>query len=61
MRSKKIFFSIITPVLNNPDIENVFRCLNKQSYKNFTTLKDEKVNKSFQSLDKIIEGTFAKL
>ncbi len=35
MRSKKIFFSIITPVLNNPDIENVFRCLNKQSYKNF--------------------------
>ena len=35
MKSKKIFFSIITPVLNNPDIENVFKCLNKQTYKNF--------------------------
>tara|TARA_B100000674_G_C37694512_1_gene847591 strand:+ start:143 stop:880 length:738 start_codon:yes stop_codon:yes gene_type:complete len=35
MKSKKIFFSIITPVLNNPDIENVFKCLNNQTYKNF--------------------------
>ena len=35
MKSKKIFFSIITPVLNNPDIENVFKCLMKQTYKNF--------------------------
>lgn len=35
MKSKKIFFSIITPVLNNPEIENVFNCLKKQSYKNF--------------------------
>ncbi len=35
MKSKKIFFSIITPVLNNPEIENVFKCLSKQTYKNF--------------------------
>ncbi|MDC0054466.1 glycosyltransferase [Candidatus Pelagibacter sp.] len=35
MKSKQIFFSIITPVLNNPEIENVFNCLKKQSYKNF--------------------------
>lgn len=32
---KKIFFSIITPVLNNSDIKNVFSSLKKQTFKNF--------------------------
>lgn len=35
MKSKKKFFSIITPILNNPDIEKVFKSLNSQSFKNF--------------------------
>ena len=33
MKSKNIF-SIITPVLNNPDIK-MLKCLKKQTYKNF--------------------------
>ena len=32
---QKIFFSIITPVLNNSKIKNVFSCLKKQTFKNF--------------------------
>ncbi len=35
MRQKKVFFSIITPVLNNIEIKNVFKCLKKQKFKNF--------------------------
>lgn len=35
MKSKKVFFSIITPVLNEPKIKNNFKSLKKQSYKNF--------------------------
>ena len=32
---QKIFFSIITPVLNNSKIKDVFSCLKKQTFKNF--------------------------
>ena len=35
MKSKKKVFSIITPILNNPDIEKVFNSLDSQSFKNF--------------------------
>ena len=35
MKSKKIFFSIITPVLNQPKIKNNFNSLKKQSFKDF--------------------------
>ena len=35
MKQKKIFFSIITPVLNNSKIKNVFRCLRNQTFRNF--------------------------
>ena len=35
MKQKKILFSIITPVLNDTKIKNVFKCLNKQTYRNF--------------------------
>tara|TARA_X000000950_G_scaffold277115_1_gene366027 strand:+ start:1020 stop:1763 length:744 start_codon:yes stop_codon:yes gene_type:complete len=35
MKKRKIFISIITPVLNDTRISNVFKCLRKQSYKNF--------------------------
>ena len=35
MKQDKFFFSIITPVLNNPEIKNVFKCLKNQSFRNF--------------------------
>ena len=35
MNSKKIFFSIITPVLNEPQIKKTFISLKKQNFKNF--------------------------
>ena len=35
MKKKKITFSIITPVLNDTKIKNVFRCLKNQTFKNF--------------------------
>ena len=35
MKQKKIFFSIITPVLNNSKIKNVFSCLRSQTFRNF--------------------------
>ena len=35
MNSKKIFFSIITPVLNQPQIKKTFMSLKRQNFKNF--------------------------
>ena len=35
MNSKKIFFSIITPVLNEPQIKKTFMSLKRQNFKNF--------------------------
>jgi glycosyltransferase involved in cell wall biosynthesis len=35
MKKKNITFSIITPVLNDTKIKNVFRCLKSQTFRNF--------------------------
>ena len=35
LNKKKLSFSIITPLLNDKRIKNVFLCLKRQTYKNF--------------------------